>query len=114
MQFVCGELEKVWLDDASFVMSFLWPGVGKQQINSGKRCIRYLISQHFDGIVGNQPEVVDICPIRLDQAMTHTWLVYLDANEILTWVVSGSQHKTVAIAEPNLKSPVSVSTKNFP
>jgi len=95
------------------MMSLLGPGVRKQQVNAGQRCIRYLVLQHVDGVVRNHPEVFDICPMRLDQAMAYAGLVNLYANEILVRVVDSSQHKRVAVAESNLKSAVSISTKYF-
>src|SRR5687768_16064857 len=42
------QLDQVWLDEAAFVMAFLWPGVRKEDMHLCQRARRYLLAQHFD------------------------------------------------------------------
>ena len=66
--------------------------------------MRYLVCQHFDGIVIDEAQVGDAPFIGLQHAMSDAGLMYFDANEIAVRVCGGLLDQGLTVAETDLQN----------
>ena len=59
--------------------------------------------QHVDGIMANQPKIRNPGRLRLQQAMTHTGFMNLDADEIHRGICSSLFDESLPVAKPYLE-----------
>lgn len=112
VEFLRYQIEERCIHDASFVVTFFWPGVGEQQIDSRKCVIRNLMLQHIHGVVGDDTQVVDPGTTRFEQAVTNAGLVDFYAKEIEFWMVGGRLYQRIAITKTYFQNFVCAAAKN--
>lgn len=98
------QLEEIRLDDASFVVPLLGPGIGKVKIHTCQRTQRHHVREDLDRVVRNQPQVAKTRIPGLQQAVTDAWIVYLDAEEIVLWIVGRLFNQRFPVSEANFKN----------
>ena len=104
LQAIRAQVKERRLNDASFVMTFLWPGIRKVEVDAADRVPRDSGLKSLDRILGDQPQVRHPGLAGRDQAMAHAGLVHLYAQVISFRVFTGLLYKRVTIAEADFEN----------
>lgn len=91
------------LNKAPLVVTGLVPRVGKENVHASERCRRNHVAQHLNGVVLDQPEVVQLLFVDLLQQATYARRVYLDSQEIRAGHSGGDRGCGFAHAEADFK-----------
>jgi hypothetical protein len=70
------------LDQATLVMPFLGPGIGKPDANRGEAAIQHPVLQPLHGVRTDHPYISNSTRIQQAKQVPYPWLVHLDPDKV--------------------------------
>ncbi len=106
------ELDEGTLQQSALVMTFLGPGVGKQNPDFTDRVRTYLLLQYLDGIVTGNADVRQLLLLEQPQKPAHTRTMDFDAEVVPLGVRGCEDREMVSVTEPYLDAAVRPTPKD--
>lgn len=110
--FLSQQIDKISLHDATLVVPFFWPWIGKKKVYAPQRSVRNLISHYLHGIVTYDPDIRQFPVFEFDQASADAGFVDFDANEIRIGIVCRHFGQQISVSETDFQDVGCPSAKN--
>lgn len=89
LQPITQQMDKAGLDQAPFVMAFFVPRVGKKNVDTCQTGGSDTVSQYLNGIVLDNPQIIQMSFTDLFKQGSNTGRVYLNAEKIMVRLLLG-------------------------
>ena len=103
-QTIRNQVNKRRLHNPSLAVTFLRPRVWKVQVHPRQRLPGNLMLKHFDSIVDDQPQIVQIRVSGLQETAAHAGFMNVNTQKIHAWIPAGLFDERIAIAKTDFQS----------
>lgn len=106
------ELHELAVDEASFAMTFFWPGIGAVDVERRQGVFLDMLCDKFPGLDPQDADVGDVMPLKTAAGAVAPFVVVVDGDKVTVFFICGRLYNEIADAAANFQGQWVVIAKN--